>query len=625
MAKKKWRTAAALILILILTTLLPGCGSQTSSGGADNMANATDMASGNLPAPEARHTEFFTPRQHADVDFSEMGYIPANMEEILAQMDAVRELTADIENYDGVLDGFLDACDNRDWVETLSALAEIEYDQNPASENAAENRAQSDENSTVVTDALYILAKDILNSPCADVILEEMAIDPEILSEYEPVTEKELSLMKKSSALEDEYWAAAARRYTAQYRGREWDEDALMSAAWISDDDWYAIYGEIQKQKNAVLGEIFLRMLDLRHQEAELSGYENYTDYAYESVYARDYTPDEIQDFQQAVKTYIAPVKAALDQAAWEASDAAVFEKDFSGDIALDLIAPYIAALSDEMSEAFAYMRRHGLYDSAASETKNDMGYTIGLPSYGAAFFYNSPVGGAQDVMDTIHEFGHYNDAYWTLPDWDGMTKSIDIAEVHSQALELLFTRFYPEIFGKDSEAVRLQVLNNILGSIVDGALFDELQQWAYAQSKESGVTLKDLNHKYRELCAEYGVIDPDDPRDEMYGWTDVPHTFISPLYYISYAVSAAGAFSFWLEARDDYFAAADRYLEFTALDINYGFQDSFDAVELESPLTADYLKEVASALNESLNLNLDLAFNSDLNFRPVDDISSAA
>ena len=44
------------------------------------------------------------------------------------------------------------------------------------------------------------------------------------------------------------------------------------------------------------------------------------------------------------------------------------------------------------------------------------------------------------------------------------------------------------------------------------------------------------------DLLREYGLAEEDDPRTEAYSWADVPHTFQTPFYYVSYAVSAAGA-----------------------------------------------------------------------------------
>ena len=143
-------------------------------------------------------------------------------------------------------------------------------------------------------------------------------------------------------------------------------------------------------------------------------------------------------------------------------------------------------------------------------------------------------------------------------------------------------------------------MLSVLSGAVIEGCLYDELQQYVYDTEH---VTLEQINRKYCQLCREYGVIAEDDPRTEMYEWYGVPHTFTSPCYYISYAVSAAGAFAFWLDARDDYYAAVDRYLAFTALDSSYGFQESFAELGMESPLDPDYVEALADGLWEALEI----------------------
>lgn len=99
------------------------------------------------------------------------------------------------------------------------------------------------------------------------------------------------------------------------------------------------------------------------------------------------------------------------------------------------------------------------------------------------------------------------------------------------------------------------------------------------------------------ELAEEYMLIDAMD-------WETVPHLTTQPLYYISYSVSAVGA-AFWLDAQengDD--AALDKYLKFVALDPTMGFQEQFEAVGMENPLSADFLKELAAELEETLDVD---------------------
>lgn len=91
----------------------------------------------------------------------------------------------------------------------------------------------------------------------------------------------------------------------------------------------------------------------------------------------------------------------------------------------------------------------------------------------------------------------------------------------------------------------------------------------------------------------------------DVYGlsWVQVSHNFTQPFYYISYGVSAAGAFAFWLDAQKEYLAAVDNYLAYTALDASYSFQESFAAVGMVSPLTDGYLKKLAQTLRQTLRI----------------------
>ena len=81
----------------------------------------------------------------------------------------------------------------------------------------------------------------------------------------------------------------------------------------------------------------------------------------------------------------------------------------------------------------------------------------------------------------------------------------------------------------------------NLSSALITGCLYDELQQYVYA---EEDLTLEKINQEYCRLCKEYGLIPADDERTELYSWYQVPHTFTSPCYYISYAVSASGRMS---------------------------------------------------------------------------------
>ena len=554
-------------------------------------------------AAEERDTDFFTPRDHADLDFADMEYEATDINEVNAQFDAVRALTADADNLDAVRAGLAEAVETYRMALTMATLAYIYSSQDYTDEAWTLRSQEADQTVERVWDALLLLIRDILRSPCAaaaeGIVAEE---DREWIVDYEGRSEESLALSERVTELENRYFPLAGEVYTAEYGGKTWTEeaaDAAYDADEIDFDTYWEISVEIARQRNAALGALYLELMDALREQALDHGYDSYADYAYGEVYLRDYSPQEIRQFHSAVKELLVPVYLELEELYISAPSSGMIYEDYTGDVALDIMDPYVAMLSGEMYESFRYMRDHGLYDSGWNEKKNNQGYTTTLVSYAAPFFFNSPVGGMTDLTTAIHEFGHYNNGYWMDDGWYAGDKSIDICEVHSQALELLFTRFYPEIFGGDSEAAEYYILVSLTNSIISGCLYDELQQYAF---DTPGVTLRQLNEKYCQLAREYGLIDADDERTEMYGWVEVPHTFVAPFYYISYAVSAAGAYEFWMEWKNgEFYDAVDDYLRFTALDMNFGFQDSFLAVGLESPLTDSYLSSLAGTLEEEM------------------------
>ena len=566
-----------------------------------------------------RETDFFTDQPHADVNYADMEYKHIDSKPILEEMDKIRELLADSANAKAVEENFNKFADQFLEVVTMYQLLNIKTYQDVTDDEAAAELEYTSSLYMTVADALILFIQDILESPCGEFLREQLTEeDLAYYTEYEALTEEQIARSVKETALQNEYMSAAYQVYTAEYEGKEWDDATLEQAladGELDQETYTVISRAIAKNQNAALGDIYLRMVALRQEIAASYDYDNYADYAYTEIYQRDYTQEEIRSFHQAVKENIVPLYDGLYPLYYYNSGNPVYAQDYSGDIALDMIEPYIGQLSSEMAEAFAYMRSHGLYDADFSDTKAEAGFTTMLDAYGAPFYFNSPYGDLYDFSTAIHEFGHYNNFYWQKTGWNDGSKSLDIAEVHSQGLELLFTHFYKDIFEDEEAALTVQdyLMLNLSSALITGCLYDELQQYVYA---EEDLTLEKINQEYCRLCKEYGLIPADDERTELYSWYQVPHTFTSPCYYISYAVSASGALAFWLSGQEDYFSAVDDYLKFTALDASFGFQESFEELGMESPIDAAYVEDLGEALWETLKID------ERLNTLPPDDLT---
>lgn len=52
------------------------------------------------------------------------------------------------------------------------------------------------------------------------------------------------------------------------------------------------------------IGALYRELVDLHNEEAQIVGYKDYADYAYEASYGRDFTPDNAAALCEAVKPY---------------------------------------------------------------------------------------------------------------------------------------------------------------------------------------------------------------------------------------------------------------------------------------------------------------------------------
>jgi len=557
-------------------------------------------------ANSTRETNFFTDQEHTDTNFADIEYVHIDVKPILEEIAAIRTLLTDKANADKALEQFTAVVDKVVELVTMDTLAYIHHSQNVMDEEAADELAYCEAACTEAADAINQLARDALQSPCGEIFKQDMTEDDiEYYLSYSDMTSEQKELLQQELALETKYNQTAAN-ITVEYEGKEWTDDSAyfaMAAGELDADAYDAIAQAYAEKQNEALGSIYLELIPIRNQIAKTSGYDSYPEYAYETTYQRDYSPEDIQAFHKAVKDGgFCKISNELLDLARASLDEDIYYGDYTGDETIALVEGYMGQMSSELAEAYAYMRQHGLYDVKAGDYKDGSGYTTILSSYGAPFFFNTPLGYFGDFTTIVHEFGHYNQSYWVGADLESAVKSQDLSEVHSQGLELLFTHWYDDIFEENAQFCRDFLMANLTQVISDGALHDELQQYVYSTENP---TLEQINRKYRQLCAEYGVIDADDPREQMFGWVQIPHTFTSPCYYISYAVSAAGAFAFWLEAQQgEYFDAVDNYLHFCALPGELGFQESFAEMKMENPLTPEYLAELAKTLRTTLQLD---------------------
>ena len=511
---------------------------------------AACLLAGGSAAVFASGFEGYEPMEHKELnapDLQYQGWDDSTFDmllQALLKMDKDFSDTECLATYGRILDE-LDKC------YTQYVLADAAYYADVNSTWAAE---ASDEMYDALTDAqdeFYVAMQKILHGPKGDLLRSQMK-DTWIdwIETYVEETDELEELYKEENRLVQEYYSAVAE------------------AANIDD------YEEAMEKENELCGPIFLDLLQVRDAIADRNGYDNYYEYAFDS-YGRDYDPADIEELCKIANYQLVPLYYDIYDAWWNLDYPEGVEDFYDEEEILDKIEPFIGRIHPELAEAFGYLRRNGTYDLEWSDTKASTGYTDNLPAFGSAFISNSPYDTYQDYSDIVHEYGHFNAAYHDPTPSVYMASVLDVAEIHSQALELLITHYADELYGEDAPFMTIDVLFRMLNSVLSGCMYDEFQREVY---ENPDMTLEEINDLAEQLSYEYGM---DGSGVEAYEWVDVSHNFDMPCYYVSYATSALTALDIWRQSLQDWDGAVDRYMQVTALPSDMGYLEAVETCGL--------------------------------------------
>ncbi|MBR2716362.1 MAG: hypothetical protein IKD79_01315, partial [Oscillospiraceae bacterium] len=406
---------------------------------------------------------------------------------------------------------------------------------------------------------------EVLSSPCARTFTSHIGTDTaRVIRSYDGWTRdaesssRELELLDEYYALQDTY-----DQISFTYEGESWNIDKLYGfsgnhlAYWDYDAYW-TIYIGIQQAISEAFAPLYIELVGLWTEEARAEGYDSYTPFAYELIYGRDYTPEDAQRFCDEVK----PIARKYYEDLYY-SDLAFAEDTVSPVLSpselLDTLGAYLPRIDPALAEPWEQMTEHGLYDLAGEGAgRYDGSYTTNLAYWRSPFLFATLSGDCNDLITVTHEFGHFAD-YWFSPQTNAVTQTddLDLSEIHSNALQALFTEFYGEIYDEGADAAEFINLAFLLESVFDGCMFDEFQRRIL--DDPDGLTPEKINDIYTRVCAEYGLY-----YDQEWdgSWTYISHNFEQPLYYISYAASAIAALQIWDLAQTDFDAAAAVYVD---------------------------------------------------------------
>lgn len=545
---KMKKSIALLLAAAMLSLILCGCADDAETAGAvrgdGSVSDALATGLG-VTVPEDETGRFASADGiHADVDYADMTWYIYDAAELLDKAARLGE-TADGK----------EAADLYDWlmaeyakVYTLDNLAYIDFYAHPGDETLSDACQQLDSVLNEVNDALCTALSDALDGPAGSALRSYIGEDKATaLVGYDEQTDRQREITERVSEL------------TLQY-------NALIME--------YLSYDEETEK----IGALYRELVDLHNEEAQIVGYKDYADYAYEASYGRDFTPDDAAALCEAVKPYARQYFGSLyyNEATYAdfSADTDLAERELVG-----LVTQYMPRVSDDAAKAAAYMEKHGLYFMDSAERVSDLGFTTTLDQYNAPFIYLALYGDQNDIQSMFHEFGHYYDAYVNpVPDLLLSVGSLDIFEIHSTGMEALSTGWYEDIYGEDADLARIRFLDSALYTVFSGCLFDEFQRVVYA---DPSLTPEQISQTFVTIARSYGL--RSFGKEFSHYWMQVNHNFESPFYYISYAVSMLASLQIYEMAENDWAAAADFYNDLVSLGaFDYTYCELLDKVGLE-------------------------------------------
>lgn len=321
------------------------------------------------------------------------------------------------------------------------------------------------------------------------------------------------------------------------------------------------LYSMDESEAEEKIGTLYSEFIKNSNLIAAEYGYSDYYDYATEAVYMRDYGREEREKFREYVKLYIVPIynvvalqyeKALEELSLREGSMLMKLLFDKKDSLSTDYLTEYFASLPPEAKAGMEHMFEQENYIMTDAEDAYIGAFTASLEE---PFCYFGP--DSQTLFVIIHELGHYCADYYSEEE----VESFDLAETQSQGNEMLFLSHLKTVLPENVyRALFYYEMYDFLNIIIQATLFDEFEEEIYKLADVSDYRTEDYDRIMYDIVSSYSIDDPYDIIPDGMSWLWKNVGIESPVYYLSYAVSATAALNLYSQSTVDYEAAVEAY-----------------------------------------------------------------
>ncbi|MBQ8394588.1 MAG: M3 family oligoendopeptidase [Clostridia bacterium] len=428
--------------------------------------------------------------------------------------------------------------------------------------------------------------------------------------------EKNIPLMQEENELTNRYQKLTAA-CKISFDGGEHNLYGILK--YFSDPDREtrkqaaAKYAEFFSRNDQELGEIFDRLVKIRHEMGVNMGFQNFIPLGYMQQGRLDYDDKDVAAFRQQVLEEIVPFCTELYKAQAKrigVDKVRYYDEQliFNGGNAVPIgDSAYLVKqaqkmyrdMSAETGEFIDFMIEHELMDLDNKPNKAATGYMTALNDYKAPFVYSCFNGTTADVDVLTHEMGHAFAGYMAMrhqPLQALWSEPTDIAEIHSMSMEQFAYPYAELFFGDKAEQYRFQHLQEAITFIPFGVAVDEFQHIVYENPDmtpdERTAAWSALEKKYMPW-RDYGEENKFFNRGGW--WYHKLHIYHYPFYYINYTLTTMGAMEFKKKLALDKEGCWQDYMTLCKVGGSLGYLDTLKAANLAIPFEKGGVKRAAS------------------------------
>lgn len=352
-------------------------------------------------------------------------------------------------------------------------------------------------------------------------------------------------------------------------------------------DDYYEISGDTSMDEEDA---------DLQCAEMYLDNLKTYDcgNYLYD-YFARDYEAADASALYERMLTELQPL---YDELYYLIAEHPYYEDLYTDAFGVEdmfgTVQKYTKEISPELERSAQKLIDEEWYMIGQGDACYTGSYCISIPGQEKALLYIYQSEQYYDLYTAVHEFGHFHAEWRDDTPLFFQENCVDIAEVHSQGLSMLYTAFYDEIFGEAAEYLELVTLYDLVDSIVCGLAVGEFEYRVMQQLDDiTPEEVVELFYEINEAC------------NTGYVLKDISHLYEQPGYYISYAVSAIPAMEIYQTMQDDFGAAVAKYeaiADISSNDGKYRIRGALEECGFADIFSHDTMESIADEVRSAID-----------------------